>query len=244
MLPAYVAPSLESDTPHSEVQALAQALSLPFVCQRPLPTNAVGLIVSHGGMRLLVPGSRALAWHAGFAPRRVQDGPRDALVRALDLRPGERVLDATLGLGHDAFVLLHAGARVLGVEAHPAVAYFTARGLVSTAPKLEHALEVRCARAEAVLADPALPPIDSVYIDPLFPRESTVPNPMWAPLRGVAEKTRDLSALVAAALGVARRAVVVKLAPGEPPPVVSQTAPPRRVGSKRTQYAVFDCVAR
>lgn len=243
MLAAYVAPSLASDTPHADVEALAQRLGLPFLCQRPLPTDAVGLIVSNGGVRLLVPGSRALAWHAGFAPRRVLDGPNDALVRALDLHPGERVLDATLGLGHDAYVLLHAGARVLGVEVHPAVAYFTARGIATASPTLEHAFDVRCARAEDVLADPALPPVDSVYIDPLFPRAATVRNPMWAPLRSVADDTRDLSALVAAAVALARRRVVVKLAPGEPPPMLPHAALPRRVGSKRTQYAVFDCVA-
>jgi len=239
VLSAYVAPSLEPDRPLSEVEAFAARLGLPCVSTRPLPTDAIGLIVAQRGLLLMAPGHRTLAWHAGFAPRRVRDGAHDALVRALDLHPGERVLDATLGFGHDTYVLLEAGARVLATEVHPALAWFADAGLRAALPDRADHLEVRCAEAETTLSAGDVPAQDHVYIDPLFPDDTVVPNAMWAPLRQVGARGRTLDTLLRLAWSVARRRVVLKLAPGEPLPCPEGLPAPIRIGSKRTQYACF-----
>src|SRR5438445_4776532 len=56
---------------------------------------------------------------------RAQKGEIDPLVKAAGLKRGDRVVDATLGLGGDALVPAHAaGSPLLGREASPALAAF------------------------------------------------------------------------------------------------------------------------
>ena len=61
---------------------------------------------------------------------RADKGETDPLVAHAELRPGDSVLDATLGLGGDALVSAHAtGARVVGLESHSVIAAFTQAAL-------------------------------------------------------------------------------------------------------------------
>src|SRR2546425_1251139 len=57
---------------------------------------------------------------------RAAKGETDPLVAHAELRPGDSVLDATLGLGGDALVAAHAtGSKVIALEADPVIAAFT-----------------------------------------------------------------------------------------------------------------------
>src|SRR6202022_1533544 len=93
------------------------------------------LAAESGGAPVLVLASRRAALHLGGRSYRASPGlsllrgargrpgapePLAPLVRAAGLREGDRVLDATLGLGGDALVAAQAtGAEVVGLEASP-----------------------------------------------------------------------------------------------------------------------------
>ena len=72
-------------------------------------------------------------WHLGMAKSRlasVRRGEPDRLVRALGLQPENSIVfDGHLGLAHDALVVAASGARVVGAEIDPILAYVTECGL-------------------------------------------------------------------------------------------------------------------
>src|SRR5256885_973796 len=66
----------------------------------------------------------------GGCTGRARRGEPDPLLTAAGLRPGETVLDATLGLGGDALLAAHAtGTKVIGLEIDPLLGAFTQAGL-------------------------------------------------------------------------------------------------------------------
>lgn len=120
-----------------------------------------------------------LAFHRGTAEKRLRTlrgGGSDPLVRAGELRPGDRVLDATLGLGHDALVAAAAvgpGGAVLGVEAAFVLAVLAHEGAAGDVPEPGSApLTVRHGDSRAVLAAMAARAehVDVVLLDPMFER--------------------------------------------------------------------------
>ena len=80
-------------------------------------------------------------FHPSMADLRLKHiaaGESDHLIEALDLKPGAKVLDCTLGLASDALVASYAvgaAGKVVGVEAAPRLAFTVARGLQQYAPR-------------------------------------------------------------------------------------------------------------
>ena len=100
------------------------------------------LVEAAAGAPVLILGkARADLVHRGRAYRasvgmgflrlvRARQGEIDPLVRAAELRAGDHVLDATLGLAGDALVVAHATeTKVIGLEASPVLAAFVTAGL-------------------------------------------------------------------------------------------------------------------
>lgn len=235
----FVASSTKLRLDAAELAAAAPWLGAEPLTARPLPRDRLGLVLSRAGPRLHVPGQPPLVWHPGMTARRLEHGAADTLVRALGPRPGDRVLDATLGLGHDALVLAAAGATVEALERVPLVLWFTLCGLHARFPG--EARRVHARRAEHGAFIRALPPAayDLVYLDPMFPPAAGGPSPTWRGLRPAIADDRPDPALLAAALRAARRAVALKLAPGEAPPVLPGGPPAQLVASKRMRFAVW-----
>ncbi len=122
-------------------------------------------------------GGRSFRASAGMAFLRVLRGRKgeiDPLVSAAGLRHGDRVLDATLGLGGDALVAAHAtGAEVIGLEADGLLAAFTAAGLRrASGPAGEPARRIEVVRADHRQYLRAQPDgsFDVVLLDPMFRR--------------------------------------------------------------------------
>lgn len=203
---------------------------------RPLPADRTGVVVTSSGPWLHVPGLPPTAWHPGLTPWRLSRGGEDPLVRATAAGPGRRIVDATLGLGHDALVLRAAGASVLGVECRPALALLTFFGHAAKA--VGPALALRLGDFRAVLGLLPTGSADVVYFDPMFPVESTGPNPTWAPVRAAACHDRLDEAGFAAARRVATERIVLKLAPGAAPSALGGVVP-SVVQSKRARFAVY-----
>jgi len=180
-----------------------------------------------GAEALLVLGARRAAlfmdgaerpWSPGMGElrlKRLRSGERttrDAFLDAAGLRPGDAVLDATLGLGMDALVaaeVVGPGGRVLGVEASPALAALVAEGLLRHPSDAARRIEIVAADAAEVLARAAPRSFDVVVFDPMF-REPRPGAPGFDVVRRLADPRPLAPELLARARIVARRWVVVK----------------------------------
>jgi 16S rRNA (cytosine1402-N4)-methyltransferase len=88
---------------------------------------------------------------------------RDEVVALLKPVPGKRLVDATLGGGGHAEVLLAAGAEVIGVDRDPS-AIAAARTRLAGSDRFR-ALEGRAGELEALLAPAGLLPVDGLLLD-------------------------------------------------------------------------------
>jgi len=144
---------------------------------------------------------------------RARKGEIDPLVAHAGLKPGETVLDATLGLGGDALVAAHAtGARVVGLESDPVIAAFTCAALKRLAKHgRDPASRIEVVRADhrAWLKAQTNGAFDVVLLDPMS-RKAGDAGPLFELLRTHADHAPlDLSTL-REAQRVARRGVLVK----------------------------------
>lgn len=137
----------------------------------------------------------------------------DLLLRHAQVKAGETIVDATLGLGADARVLASAAGpkgRVIGLEASLPLAVLLAEGLALETPWPHSApLEVQHARADVWLTAQPSRSVDLVFFDPMFERTKPA-SPAFEQLRRFAETTRISRATVDEARRVARRLVLMK----------------------------------
>lgn len=236
----YIASSRTARVRGAALQAVGDWVGLPAWHTRPLPRDRSGLVITTEGLRLAVPGAGRGYWPSGMLHRRTARGADDRLIAAVNLAPGARVLDATLGLGHDALLMARAGWRVLGCEKTPALLYFTQDGLRRHDPEAARRITVRCADHRALIAQQ--PAVDAVYFDPMFPAHRPGRNNTMEPLRACAVPDPIAPATLSAALDLCGR-VILRLAPYAHAPVLPGWAPARRVDSKRMFFAVYDTPA-
>lgn len=159
------------------------------------------------------------AYHPGMAEIRVQQllrGAPDHLVRALDLHPGARVLDCTLGLASDAAVAACVAGptgRVVGLEASLLLHFAVQHGLAHyecKTPLLTAALrrvEAVHAVAAEYLATCAHNSFDVVYFDPMF-RHPVQGSKAMEALRPLSLEEPLARSTVELALKVAPRVVI------------------------------------
>ncbi|MCX8256493.1 Ribosomal RNA small subunit methyltransferase J [Beijerinckiaceae bacterium RH AL1] len=172
-------------------------------------------------------------------------GRGHALVRAVGLKPGRplRVVDATAGLGRDAFLLASLGAEVTLVERVPAVQRLLAEAIAALAEAgAEHAAIAGRMTLAAGDARKILPGLaaDVVTVDPMHPARlgSALVKAEMRRLRALVGDDPDSAELIAAALASPAARVVVKwplrapLPPGVPAPSHSHEG-------KTVRYDVF-----
>lgn len=150
--------------------------------------------------------------------RKFGGGKGEGIAKAVGLgkKPQLRVIDATAGLGRDAFVLASLGAHVTLVERNPAVAALLADGLRRAALDAQTAdwlpARMQLVHLSALQALSTLPPADVVFLDPMFPpreKSALVKKEMRA-FHDVVGADEDADALLAPALALATHRVVVK----------------------------------
>ncbi|KPJ63553.1 hypothetical protein AMK68_03740 [candidate division KD3-62 bacterium DG_56] len=166
-------------------------------------------------------GGKVFFFHPNMAKQRISVlalGQSDPMTDALELRPGDHVLDATLGLGADAIVAAHVvgeSGRVVATESVAIIAEIVADGLQRFTCDLAE-LNAAMRRVEVVAEDhltflrrQAEDGFDVVYFDPMFetPLLSSV---ALSPLRELADHRRVSPEAIAEARRVARRRVIVK----------------------------------
>ena len=196
------------DRPHNQVLEAfmaAQGLAAVIVLEKDGPR----IHSEHG----------TFAYHPGMAEIRVQQllrGAPDHLVRALDLHPGARVLDCTLGLASDAAVaacVAGSTGRVVGLEASLLLHFAVQHGLAHyecKTPLLTAALrrvEAVHAVAAEYLATCAPNSFDVVYFDPMF-RHPVQGSKAMEALRPLSLEEPLARSTVELALKVAPRVVI------------------------------------
>lgn len=219
------------------------------------PRDAVSLVFDPDGPGLLLPAAGKTVLRVDFsqgklAHRLAQGANREALNKALGLtkNPGQRVVDATGGLGRDGFLIAAIGAELCLLERHPVL-----HGL------LEHALQnisehdelrpigkrIQLIGGDAVawLEQQAANSAEAVYLDPMFPardKSALVKKDMQILHALLGETSEaDNARLLAPALRVASKRVVVKR-PRVAPYLAEQKPDHQQLG-KSSRFDVYHC---
>lgn len=165
-------------------------------------------------------------WSSAEQRRRIRAGRRQLLARAvgLHLKRDARVLDATGGLGRDAFTLAALGATVVLVERQPLVvellrdAQRRVRLLPDTA-LVEAADRLFIVGSDALDVNRAQGPFDAAYLDPMYPDDgkTALPQKEMQMLRDLAGDDLDADRLFHHASTLAPRVAVKR--PLKAPPL-------------------------
>lgn len=214
---------VQAATPELQSQAklLANKLQLGLVGEADfvLQLTTTGLQLQQLGKG--APGAVRADFVGGAAEhrRRFGGGAGQLIARAVGVQGSVRplVLDATAGLGRDAFVLACLGCQVQMLERHPVVAALLADGLARAAvvpDTSDIVARMQLVHGDAInlFANWQLAQPEVIYLDPMFPqrdKSSLVKKEMrlFQPLVGGDEDAPDL---LAAALQLASHRVVVK----------------------------------
>lgn len=241
----------------ARARALAERLALPYLgvaMPREVRQAERLLFLDEAGLCLQVTGRGApgpiraefVSGRMGY--RRAHGGGAGQLVaRAVGLRKTRqplRVLDATAGLGQDAFVLASLGCSVTLYERNPVIHALLADGLDRAALNPDCAPVVaRMTLAEGnsieALRHAGHPVADVVYLDPMFPHrdKSAGVKKEMAVFRTVVGDDPDAGALLAAALKAAAYRVVVKRP--RKAPAIAGPEPSTRIEGKSSRYDIY-----
>lgn len=177
--------------------------------------------------------------------RRFGGGRGQAIAKAAGLKHGvtPSVIDATAGLGRDAFVLASLGCEVTLIERHPAVAALLDDGLARAAVAADVAgivarMQLRHGSALQLLQELSA---DVVYLDPMFPhrRKSALVKKEMRVFQALVGADDDADRLLAAAMLAAQRKVVVKR-PDYAPPLANKK-PSSTVTTKNHRFDIYPC---
>jgi len=181
----------------------------------------------------------AVAHRRKFGGGRGQD-----IAKAVGLKHGftPKVLDATAGLGRDAFVLATLGCQVTMMERMPVVAALLENGLsraqlstevndIASNMSLIHASSLE----QMTLAQQP----DVIYLDPMYPHKekSALVKKEMRIFQSLVGADNDADDLLAPALAIAKYRVVVKR-PSYAPPLAGKT-PSTSIKMKKNRFDVY-----
>lgn len=206
-----------------EARTLAARLGLTLLDQ---PLDDPCLRLNQTGLALL-PGQGMGPVQVDFVAgqmghrRRFGGGRGQTLARAVGLKGGgnPQLIDATAGLGKDAFVLASLGCSVRLIERSPIIAALLDDGLQRALlePELTSWLRQRLQlhQGNALELLPRLcaeQPAEVIYLDPMFPerKKSALVKKEMRVFRQLLGDDADAGDLLACALELARKRVVVK----------------------------------
>jgi len=180
--------------------------------------------------------------------RQYGGGKNQPLAKAcgIDKHPDWTILDATAGLGKDAFVLASLGATVTLCEQHPALYGLLADGVCRASEDLavaDIASRMTCVNQDSIVyfnslrsSTNALPNV--IYLDPMYPerKKSAKIKKEMQILQYLVGHTDD-NKLLAAALTTATHRVVVKRPKSATP--LNDKPPSYSVSSVNTRYDIY-----
>ncbi len=239
----------QNDACEPQAEQWAQRLHLP----RRLPDADFVLQVGESGLQLQqlgadAPGPVRVDFVEGaVAHRRLYGGGSGQMIaKAVGVQPGvrPRVLDATAGLGKDAFVLASLGCEMSLVERQPIIAALLEDGLARAQGDLEvgaivarmHLLKGNSIEVMQQWQGEA-PQV--IYLDPMFPHreKSALVKKEMRLFRPLVGDDMDAPALLAAALALASHRVVVKRP--RKAPCIEGCKPSHALEGKSSRYDIY-----
>ena len=232
---------------------MAERLSLKLVER----DRDSALLLVHQGGRLEIrhvgkgkPGPVYVDFVSGKAAHRRNfgGGRGQPLARAIGLKGGQspRVIDATAGLGRDAFVLATLGCEVTMIEQSNVIAALLEDGVrraLADSSVREIAQRMHLVQGNALSRLSELPRPDVIYLDPMYPhrgKQARAKKEMQLLQRLIGLDT-DSERLLKLALDRAEKRVVVKR-PAKAPPV-GNLQPQATVSSPNTRFDLYFCNA-
>ncbi len=245
-----VAPSSEQTA--ERAQDLAKRLSLPLTSLE-FPGADLLLVWTEARLELREVGAPTGAVYVDFVGgkaahrRRFGGGKKQPLARAVGLKADDapHVLDATAGLGQDAWVLATLGCTVHLVERSPVVGALLEDGLrragqePETSAVAAHMSLTVGQAAEVMRALPGAERPDVVYLDPMYPHgnKSALQKKEMRLFRILVGGDEDAAEVLDAALTCARKRAVVKRPRSAP--TLGDRKPNAEVRSKNTRYDLY-----
>ncbi|MBS0923400.1 16S rRNA (guanine(1516)-N(2))-methyltransferase RsmJ [Providencia sp. JGM181] len=181
--------------------------------------------------------------------RKFGGGRGEAVAKAVGIKKEylPDVIDATAGLGRDAFVLAALGCKVRMLERHPVVAALLDDGLQRgyQDPEIGEWLQSRMSLIHAssitALAEITEAP-DVIYLDPMYPhrQKSALVKKEMRVFQSLVGADDDADSLLAPAIALAKRRVVVKR-PDYAEPLAGQKAP-SAVTTKSHRFDIYPCI--
>lgn len=178
--------------------------------------------------------------------RKFGGGRGEAVAKAVGIKSGylPDVVDATAGLGRDAFVLASVGCRVRMLERNPVVAALLDDGLrrgyadAEIGGWLRERLELLHASSLDALTDISPAP-DVVYLDPMFPhkQKSALVKKEMRVFQSLVGADNDADGLLEPARRLAKKRVVVKRPDYAPP--LADVATPNAVTTKSHRFDIY-----
>lgn len=173
-------------------------------------------------------------------------GSGQMIAKAVGIQSGVRplVLDATAGLGRDAFVLASLGCTVSLIERQPLIAALLEDGLARAERDPDVALitarmQLLVGNAISLMNDWQGERPQVIYLDPMFPHrdKSALVKKEMRVFRPLVGDDMDAPALLAAALQLASHRVVVKRP--RKAPVVEGAKPGYALEGKSSRYDIY-----
>ncbi|NMH59866.1 class I SAM-dependent methyltransferase [Alteromonas ponticola] len=152
------------------------------------------------------------------------------------------IVDATPGLGRDAFVLASVGCHVTMVERSNVVAALLADGiarLTTKQPEIAERLKLVYGDSKSVMLNWSSDKVDGIYLDPMFPhrKKSALVKKEMRVFQQLLGHDPDADALLAPALALAKSRVVVKRPNSAP--ILNDCKPTMAITSKKHRFDVY-----
>lgn len=254
--PATLALCTQDDADRSIAAQLARRLGVSLL-DKNAPADDIPLLlvvathtVHDYRLELHFPGSKLAPVYVDFESDQLKyrqqfgGGRRQAIARAMGLNKGlePMIVDATAGLGRDAFILAALGCDVHMVERNAVIHALLEDGLrrltKTSNGNLANKLHLYHADSTHWLQSRQRS-VDIVYLDPMFPHrtKSALVKKEMRILRSLVGDDLDVPTLLDTALSIARHRVVVKRP--KTAPAVSSIKPSHCIESRKTRYDVY-----
>lgn len=245
-----------SETILQKARRLAKKTNLPF-CRHEQCTTSYILTFTDEHLELQVnareqSGSRVTPLYVDFlkgaaAYRHAQNRTiKQPIAKAVGIRPGFRpdILDATAGLGYDAYVFASLGCQVTLNERSPVIGALLEDGL-ERASAAEGTAGESARRMKLVIADACFTlanltsPVHTIYLDPMYPHssKSALNKKEMRILRDIVGDNDDAQDILQYAIRKAANRVVVKRPKGAE--YLSDMKPSHETHMKNSRFDVY-----
>ena len=243
--------STQDDT--SLLNSIGNKWGFPVVSHSEKPAEGFYLQIQNGVLGLadasekkVLPVEVDFASPASLYRKQHGGGRKEPIVKAIGLKGNEgwHVVDATPGLGRDAFVLVSVGCKVTMIERSPIVAALLEDGIRRLAlsfPELAAKMSLQHGNSAEVMQYFTGENVNAIYLDPMFPhkKKSALVKKEMRLFQQLLGHDPDADALLPPALELATHRVVVKRPNSAD--VLTGEKPSMAIESKKHRFDVYLC---